>query len=253
MRIHGAGCSLVDNLYTPVDFNSGAYRKWLAGKDREEGLITGGLVFGDELEQSAGIEYADIIEEITGGLKSKRNIGGPAVVALIHLSQISDIPGLEIAYYGTRADDEPGEYLVQKLSLFDLNLDNYAVAEGRTPFTDVLSDPSFNGNSGERTFINYIGVAQTRGGSDLPESFYEADILILGGTALTPGLHDELSLVMKRGRQSGCLIFVNTVYDFRNQKRNPGKPWPVVEKEPDFNLIDLFIADNEEAILTPDS
>ncbi len=40
---------------------------------------------------------------------------------------------------------------------------------------------------------------------------------------------------------------VNTVFDFRNQKKNPGKPWPLVDSFEDFSLIDVLTMDCEEA------
>ncbi len=242
MRIHGLGCSLVDNLYTPVDFSSGAYTSWEAGRTSKAGLITGGLVFGEDLEEAFGIPYTEIIGKLAGGLSPKRNIGGPAIVALIHMSQLAD--DLEIAYYGARSDDGPGRYLQENLSRFDLDVSNYLIREGGTPFTDVLSDPSMHDGHGERTFINYIGAAGEYTKEDLPDSFFDADILIYGGTALTPGIHDDLSLFMRKGKENGCLNFINTVYDFRNEKRDSHALWPLVE---DYSLIDLIIVDHEEA------
>jgi len=41
---------------------------------------------------------------------------------------------------------------------------------------------------------------------------------------------------------------VNTVFDFRNQKRNPGKPWPLLDSIEDYRLIDVLIMDCEEAM-----
>ncbi|MCF6334737.1 MAG: carbohydrate kinase family protein, partial [Spirochaetales bacterium] len=76
----------------------------------------------------------------------------------------------------------------------------------------------------------------------------DADILTYGGTALTPGVHDDLSYLLRKGKESGCRNFINTVYDFRNQNLNPDKPWPLVSSVNDFKLIDLLIADNEEAL-----
>ena len=247
MKIHGAGCSLVDNLYSPVDFSSRSYRKWLSRDAGKAGLITGGLVFGSDLEKSFGRNYRDIIGEITGNMEPVRNIGGPSIVALIHLAQVLNDTNNEISYFGARSDDEAGRYIIKQLSGFNIDTTSYLITRGGTPFTDVLSDPSYNEQNGERTFINYIGAAGELTGKDLPETFYNAEILILGGTALTPGIHDDLSSILKKGKTRGCLCFVNTVYDFRNQNKDPGRPWPLVEKNEDFKLIDLIIADNEEA------
>jgi sugar/nucleoside kinase (ribokinase family) len=41
---------------------------------------------------------------------------------------------------------------------------------------------------------------------------------------------------------------VNTVFDFKNQKSNPGKPWPLLDSFDDFGLIDVLIMDCEEAM-----
>ena len=41
---------------------------------------------------------------------------------------------------------------------------------------------------------------------------------------------------------------VNTVYDFRNEFANPGKPWPLGLGQNSYNHIDLLIMDREEAL-----
>lgn len=249
MKINGTGCSLVDNLYTPVDFNSEGYYKWTAAGGTKDGIITGGLVFGDDLEATSNTDYRQILNEITGGsLTPVRNIGGPAIVAVIHLSQILRTSEHEVGFIGSRGDDEDGRFLADKLSLFNINTSGYLTTGGHTPFTDVLADPSYDNGAGERSFINYIGAAGEMRSVDLPEAFFDADMLIFGGTALTPGLHDQLSAILKKGRNSGCINCINTVYDFRSQKKNPNGNWPLVNADDDFVLIDLLIADNEEAI-----
>ena len=246
MRINGIGCSLVDNLYSPVDFGSEAYKRWSGGNNKGTGIITGGLVFGEDLERSSGKKYEEILNEITGEkLIPDKNVGGPAIVALINIAQILN-GNSSIGFYGARADDVNGCYIAEKLAPFGINLSGYVVVDGQTPFTDVLSDPSYNNNNGERSFINYIGAAGKLSGRDIPDSFFNADILIYGGTALTPGLHDDLSFLVEKGKEAGCLNFINTVYDFRNQNLNPDKPWPLVGEDYDYRMIDLLIADNEE-------
>ncbi|MDA3940426.1 MAG: carbohydrate kinase family protein [Spirochaetia bacterium] len=249
MRINGLGCSLVDNLYSPIDFSSKAYKKWTSDNNPSGGIITGGLVFGESLEISFGVKYQDLLTEITGGrISPEKNIGGPSIVALINIAQMLGDKGIDIGFYGARAEDENGQFIAEKLAPFNINLDGYLVLDGQTPFTDVLSDPAFNDNNGERSFINYIGAAGKISGRDIPDSFFDADILIYGGTALTPGLHDDLSFLLRKGKRESCFNFINTVYDFRNQNLNPHKPWPLVSTKNDYKLIDLLIADNEEAM-----
>ncbi len=248
MRINGLGCSLVDNLYSPVNFRSDLYKKWSRETNSGIGIITGGLVFGEDLEKSSGKRYKDILKEITGKkLIPRKNVGGPAIVALINIIQMIEDNEISIGFFGALGDDENGRYISEKLGFVDIDLNGYIVVDVQTPFTDVLSDPSYNNNNGERSFINYIGAAGKLSGRDIPESFFKGDILIYGGTALTPALHDDLSFLLKKGREAGCLNFVNTVYDFRNQNINPDKPWPLVNSSSDYQMIDLLIADNEEA------
>ncbi len=248
MRINGLGCSLVDNLYYPVDFNSVSYKKYSAETNSGDGIITGGLVFGESLEKFFKKDYSEIIYEITGGkIKPVKNIGGPSIVALINMSQLLFNIDVQIGFYGARGRDENGSYLERNLPLLGIDIENYTVTVGQTPFTDVLSDPAFNNNNGERSFINYMGAAGEIEGKDLPPPFFNADILVYGGTALTPGLHRDLGSLLKRGKAEGALNFVNTVYDFKSQMENPGQPWPLLNSE-EYSHIDLLIADNEEAL-----
>ncbi len=248
MKINGLGCSLVDNLYSPVDFKSEAYKKWSGKNNKGAAIITGGLVFGEELEKFSERKYSDILNEIVGELiVPEKNIGGPSIVALINIAQMLD-RDFSIGFYGIRSDDENGQFIKKKLDPFNIDLSGYSVVEGQTPFTDVLSDPHYNNGDGERSFINYMGAAAELSGDDLGNTFFDADILIFGGTALTPGIHKDLSALLKKGKEKNCLNFINTVYDFLNQKLNPGKPWPLVASDSDFQLIDLLITDKEEAL-----
>lgn len=249
MKINATGCSLIDNLYSPVDFSSPGYRRWSAESGMKNGLNTGGLVFGEDLEESSGIPYNELLNQITGGkIRPEQNIGGPAVVAAIHMSQVLPRDGFSIGFYGCRGEDELGSLLEEKLKNFNMDISGYMTAEGKTPFTDVFSDPSYNNSNGERTFVNYIGAAGEIRGRDLPGTFFDADMLIFGGTALTPGLHDDLGYLLARAKAGNKITCVNTVYDFRNQKQNPSGQWPLVDSDDRFHLIDLLIADNEEAI-----
>ena len=249
MRINGIGCSLVDNLYSPVNFNSKAYARWSSKDFGRDCIITGGLVFGEDLEKISGESYKTILRELIGEeLHPVRNIGGPAIVALINISQILNDKEYCIGFFGARGDDENGRYIKEKVESLRINIDGYDIVKGITPFTDVLSDPHFNDGNGERSFINYIGAAGNIQGQDISDSFFDADYLVYGGTALTPCLHDDLSYLLKKGKEARCLNFINTVYDYRNQKLNPDKNWPLVAPSEDFKLIDLIVTDNVESL-----
>jgi sugar/nucleoside kinase (ribokinase family) len=81
----------------------------------------------------------------------------------------------------------------------------------------------------------------------IPEAFFEAPILLYGGTALVPNLHARLDEALERGRASGALNVVTTVYDFYNQSRDPKGRWPIGRSERSYPNIDLLITDLEEA------
>ena len=68
-----------------------------------------------------------------------------------------------------------------------------------------------------------------------------------GGTALVPQIHDNLTSLLKKAKSKGCITIVNTVFDFRNEKANPSKKWPLGESDESYRYIDLLIADQEEA------
>ena len=130
-----------------------------------------------------------------------------------------------------------------------LNIDHYEqVSEKRTPFTNVLSDVTYDNHQGERTFINNIGAAWDYTPGHLGNDFFEADIVCFGGTALVPQIHDHLTQLLSKAKQKGCLTVVNTVFDFRNEKKNPHQPWPLVDTPESYALIDLLIMDCEEAL-----
>ncbi|TFG38126.1 MAG: carbohydrate kinase family protein, partial [Candidatus Aminicenantes bacterium] len=117
-----------------------------------------------------------------------------------------------------------------------------------TPFTDVFSDPLYDHGHGERTFVNSIGAAGELRSAHIPDEFFTADVVCFGGTALVPQIHDDLSNLLRRVKKNGKITVVNTVFDFRNEKKYPDRPWPLVDHLSDYKLIDVLILDCEEAI-----
>jgi sugar/nucleoside kinase (ribokinase family) len=61
-----------------------------------------------------------------------------------------------------------------------------------TPSTIVLSDPDFDHGHGERVFINSIGAAWSYLPDNLNDDFFASDVVVFGGTALVPAIHDNL-------------------------------------------------------------
>ncbi|MFA6129150.1 MAG: carbohydrate kinase family protein [Bacteroidales bacterium] len=251
ITISGTGCALADFLYNGISFESPGFKKYLSKKTGDGGLSPGKLVFTEELEKFAGRPYPEIFHEIAGSrAPDGMNVGGPSVVSLIHASQLLDNKDFEVKFFGISGTDEIADRMLDILWQTPLDLNNYRKASRRvTPFTDVLSDPAHDHGHGERTFVNNIGAAWDFFPENLPEDFFESQIVCFGGTGLVPNIHDHLTGLLRKAKAKNCITVVNTVFDFRNEKKNPGKPWPLVDDIKDFGLIDVLIMDCTEALM----
>jgi sugar/nucleoside kinase (ribokinase family) len=161
-----------------------------------------------------------------------------------------------VSFFGVRGDDASGDLVEKALASLPFASFRLIGKEGATPRTDVLSDPNYDGGHGERTFINLLGAAAKLKAPDLlamgipPEDFYDADIIAFGGTALTPLLHDDLFELLRQARLHRAATVVNLVYDYRSENAAPGKKWKLGVNDDVYPLIDLLIADREEALRT---
>ncbi len=247
--ISGTGCALADNLYTGVKFNSPQFQKYSSKQTGDGGLSPGKLVFTEEIEKFAGTSYNNILSSLTDKHEADAfNIGGPGIVSLIHTSQLLNNAEYEIKFFGQMGEDQTATEILNLVKRTPVNTSNYRKVKGKpSPFTDVLSDAAYNNNQGERTFINNIGAAWDFSPKLLGEEFFNAHIVCFGGTALVPQIHDNLSSLLTKAKKHNCLTVVNTVYDFRNEKNNPDKPWPLCNTRDSFKLIDLLLMDYEEA------
>lgn len=249
IKISGTGCALVDYLYKPVDFHSEAMSPYLSVKTGDGGLAPGRLVFTEELEKFASESYPDIRTKIVDGQEPVAlNIGGPSIVSLIHAAQLLHGFPAEVNFWGCKGNDSGAAFLDEKLRKTPLKICKYKTGTLYTPFTDVLSDPDFDHGNGERIFVNNIGAAGELLPEDLDESFFEADIVVFGGTAIVPEIHNHLTELLQTAKEKGCITVVNTVYDFRNEKANPDKRWPLGKSDESYKQTDLLITDYEEAL-----
>lgn len=247
--VSGAGCCLVDMLYNDIDFKSQNMAPFISKKRGDGGLAPGNLVFTEEFEKFAGIPVSQALEKITGGKKhDKINIGGPSIVSLINITQLVDINQCEVRYFGVGGNDEMGRFLIEALGRTKVRLRNYKLIDRSTPYTIVLSDPLFEDGHGERMFINSIGAAWMFGKDDLDEDFFNSHIVVFGGTALVPRLHDDLTILLEKAKRNGCITVVNTVFDFRSEKADPSGRWFLGKDDDSFRFIDLLITDREEAL-----
>lgn len=247
--VSGVGCCLVDMLYNEIDFGSNKVKPYLSVSRGDGGLTPGHLVFREEFEKFCGKPFDTVLREITGGKShDKINIGGPSIVSLINVAQLVDKNHCEVRFYGRCGNDEPGKYLRDSLRKTPVVLSDFRLIDKPTPSTVVLSDPDYENGHGERMFINSIAAAWDYGPEELESDFFSSDIVVFGGTALVPHIHDNLLSLLRRAKAKGCRSVVNTVFDFRNEKSDPCEKWPLGESDESYSLIDLFIADREEAL-----
>lgn len=248
--ISGTGCALADLIYNRVSFASPGFQKHISKQTGDGGLSPGKLVFTEELEKFSGKPYPEILAEIVRTRPpDKMNVGGPSLVSMIHAAQMLEGGNVEVKFFGMCGNDEYAEQIFIMVSQTPLEIRNYKRSEHKpTPTTDVFSDPDYDNGHGERTFVNNIGAAWDFTPELLGNEFFESDIQCFGGTALVPHLHDNLTGLLKRSKQKDCITVVNTVFDFTNQKNNPGKPWPLMDTTEDYSLIDVLIMDCEESM-----
>lgn len=247
--VSGVGCSLVDRLYNNVSFGANNFSPLISKEKGDGGLTPGQLVFKEEFEKFAGENLQPVLKGILSDRKyDKINIGGPSIVSMIHAAQLSDKNKSEFHIYGYRGDDNDGEFIISLLKNTPLLFDNYQVCSAETPSTIVLSDPLYDNGHGERIFINSIGAAWEYSPKELSDDFFASDVVVFGGTALAPLIHDNLTELLEKAKSNSCITIVNTVYDFRNEKANPKLKWPLGKSDDSYQNIDLLMMDMEEAL-----
>ncbi len=250
LSICGTGCSIADLLYTNIDFSSAAFSKYRSNAAGDGGLEPGKLVFAEEIERFSRRGIHQILSELTGATgPASLNLGGPGVVAAINAAQLLyDTDEIDVRFSGAVGTDSNGDFIRKTVESNHLSTERYKVVEGDSPVTYVLSDPHYHGGNGERTFINDIAAAWHFGPEDLGEWFFSGDLLFFGATALVPKLHDGLSELLTKAKQLDKITVVTTVYDFRNEKRDPEGRWPMGASEESYQSIDLLVTDREEAL-----
>jgi len=247
VRISVLGCSLMDYLYSPVSFSSKPFQTYTSVVPADGGIELGKIVFTEDLERYSGKHIQDILTELVGNAHPKAiNIGGPGIVSAICASQL--VPdGCDLSFFGARGNDRMGTILMEKLTTFPLNVAHLARFDGATASTYVLSDPNYGEGYGERTFIFNIGVLSDISPMDIPQSCFEADIVLFGATAVMPRIHAQLDVLLERSKHAGALTIVTTVFDLLQEKEDPKKRWSMGSGERTFSFIDLLICDKEEA------
>lgn len=245
ITVHGAGCCLLDILHQGADFSNGSFRRLASRQSGDGGLNIGGLVFASDLEAFDGRPIDEILSDLAEGrAPAAENVGGPAIVSLIHTAQL--VPGARVSFFGATGTDPTAGTLRGILGQTPVNTSELRSLSGATPATHVFNDPAYDRGAGERLFINQLGVADLPAASALPEDFFQADVVQFGGTALVPPLHAHLPRQLQKARSAGAFTIVNTVYDFRSERDHPGERWTLGSDEA-YRHIDLLICDLEES------
>jgi sugar/nucleoside kinase (ribokinase family) len=248
-RVSVTGCCLVDRLYNNISFTDPAISHYFSKKRADGGLTPGHLVFKEEFEEFCDEEFSKALKNITKGKEpDKINLGGPGIVPLIHVSQMLNATSTECLFYGCGGNDDDGNFILSLMKKMDMPVDNYMLSGSITPSTIVLSDPGYDRGHGERIFINTIGAAWNYTPDQLDDKFFSSDVVVFGGTALVPLIHDNLTELLDKAKSNGCITVVNTVFDFRNEKLNPSKRWPLGKDDSSYKNIDLLMTDYEEAL-----
>jgi sugar/nucleoside kinase (ribokinase family) len=250
ITISGTGCALADFLYNNISFDNPGFKNYMSLQEGDGGLSPGKLVFTEELERFSGDNYSKILTTISGNSTPDAfNVGGPSLVSMVHAAQILDNKKFEVKFFGMAGKDDISGKIFKILRNTPLNIDHYhTTGNYASPFTDVFSDPSYDGGHGERTFVNNIGAAWEYFPQNLPDEFFDSKIVCFGGTALVPHIHDNLTSILSKAKNNNCITLVNTVFDFRNEKNTPGKPWLLGNSTESFGFIDILIMDHIEAL-----
>lgn len=248
-KISICGCSLADNLYTNIDFDAEKLAGYFSKQQGDGGIAPGKLVFAEDLEKFASKPYNEITKDFSETGPDTRNLGGPAIVGAINAAQLLYRKNVEFLFYGYFGSDESGNFIRNIVERTPLNIEHYLQIPGPTAVTDVLSDPRHHGGKGERSFINRVGISGDYTPEALGDTFFDSDILWFAATALVPQLHDNLDTLLEKGKKLGRINVVSTVFDFRNEKKDPVGAWPLgKDSEKTYKLIDLLIMDCEEAL-----
>jgi sugar/nucleoside kinase (ribokinase family) len=251
MIIHGTGCCLIDYLYAHENFFGPRFKAALSRSSGDGGLSPGKLVFAENFQRYMNMPYEEALKIISYGKEPDSfNLGGPSVVALAHAAQIGAGGSHRVSFFGVRGNDKTGDLIEQALSRIPFDQCHITVLEGPSPRTDVLSDPSYDRGHGERSFINLLGTAALFRAEDLDPSFFDADIIAFGASALLPLIHEKLSALLKSAREKGAATVVNLVYDYLSEQKRPGEKWKLGANDDAYPYIDILIADREEALKT---
>lgn len=239
MQIAGIGCCLLDLVYKFSEDSHNHIETMVSITPGDGGIIPEGLVFLEDFQKFCNKNEYELIEYISNGNQPDSiNLGGPAIVAMVHVSQLLNHLPINIFFEGILGEDKESQIIKNIIKQTPLKCKFHKNSKKGTPKTIVLTEKE------KRSFINYIGTANYMYPEFISDEFFNSDIALFGGTALVPPLHDNLDSLLEKVKNRGGLTVVGTVYDFRNQKKDSKHKWPLVNK---WENIDVLVMDCEEA------
>ena len=161
------------------------------------------------------IKYVDAYpapQELAAITGMERSVGGLVCNCALTLAKLD--PRLPVKAIGIVGDDEAGGYVLSRFS-GHANVDaSWVVREGRTAFTDVVTDAGL----GQRTFFTYKGANSLLTPDRFDFTVLDAGILHIGYISLLdgldapyPGYPTAMCRVLDMARRSGMLTSVDAV------------------------------------------
>ncbi len=160
------------------------------------------------------------------------SIGGCAANTGIDLAKL----GVDVAVMGKVGDDGFGDFVVRTLESYGVTSKVARTSAAGTSATMIMID-----DEGERTFIHYIGANAELRAEDLDlDLICSSRIFHIAGALVLPGIDGEPAAeIMKKAREAGVLVSLDTVWDATGR-------WMEV-LEPQLRQADLFMPSLAEA------
>ena len=106
MKISAIGCCLIDYLFHEGTYSKSVFNEYRSVVSGDGGLLVGGLVFGEQLAEFTGLPFDTLLRRlIPHPEEGVENIGGPAIIALIHAAQLLYDSPHSFHFHGVAGDD----------------------------------------------------------------------------------------------------------------------------------------------------
>ena len=162
----------------------------------------------------------------TGVPPNSYSLGGASVVSLAHAAQVLGKRS-QTSFFGVRGNDEAADFIESYIK--------------KIPFKGYcLVKKDFPAEEAANHFCP----------EDLPDGFFNANIVAFGGTALVPKIHANLTGLLKKARDANAITMVNLISGSPAGIAMPGKKCPLGANDDAYPYIDVLVANKETAVKT---